>query len=160
MRPELVRKSLREGGRLAKRPPIVQQRGPSFPGLWGPPGTAKSRWIPAASRICPNRALARSEPLAAAVVGPAVAVVTVAVEAALAGAAVAVETAVHHPMAPAETAVHTGEHRKAGLLALIEGLVGRVGGIGDLLHRGGGGRHGVGALAQASHGIGRRGVGR
>src|SRR5215470_19185191 len=97
MRPELVRKSLREGGRLAKRPPIVQQSGPSFPGLCGAPGTAKSRWIPAASRRYLEVGRKRSEPLAAASVRPAVAVVTVTVETAEGRAAVAV----HHAVAPA-----------------------------------------------------------
>src|SRR3954453_21960416 len=127
MRPELARKSLREGGRLAKRPPIVQQRGPSFPGLYEACRTAKSRWIPAASRICPDEARAPSEPLAAALVRPAIAVVTVVVEATGAGAAVALRTAIHHAVhhaaVPAAIPVHPGQHGKPPLLALVEGLV-------------------------------------
>ena len=39
------------------------------------------------------------------------------------------------------------------LLAVVEGLVERIGGIGDLLHRRRRGRHVVGALAQARHRI-------
>src|SRR5215470_10034749 len=103
MRPERVRKSLREGGRLAKRPPIVQQRGASFPALCGAAGTAKSRWIPAASRIFSDRARRGSEPLAASFIRAAVAVVTVAVETVESRPAIAV----HHAVAPAaKAAVH------------------------------------------------------
>src|SRR5689334_15618556 len=104
MRPERVRKSLREGGRLAKRPPIVQQRDASFPGLCAASGTAKSRRIPAASRICPDQARWRSEPLAAAPVRSAVTIVAVAVETERRAAVV-----VHHAVTPAaKAAVHAG----------------------------------------------------
>ncbi len=37
------------------------------------------------------------------------------------------------PAAATKTAFHVGEDRKAALLAVVEGLVERVGGIGDLL---------------------------
>src|SRR5262249_2169614 len=133
MRPERVRKSLREGGRLAKRPPIVQQRGQSFPGLCGVSGIAKTRRIPRAPRIYPDPARGPPEPLAVAPVRSAVAVETVEGRPAV---------AVHHAVAPAaKAAVHAGQDAKPALLPLIEGLVERVRRIGDLLHLGCRGRH-------------------
>jgi hypothetical protein len=43
-----ARESFGKAGRLAKRPPDVQQSGPIFPRLQPPSMTAKSRRIPAA----------------------------------------------------------------------------------------------------------------
>src|SRR5450756_3216775 len=57
------------------------------------------------------------------------------------------------PVFAAESAFHVGEHREAPLLALVEGLVERVGRISDLLQRRRRGRHVVGAFAQACHRI-------
>src|SRR6476661_3408266 len=73
-------------------------------------------------------------------------------------AAVAVETvmeAFHEAVVPravlaaAKRAVMPGQHGEASLLALVEGLVEGIGGIGDLLQGGGGRAHVLGALAQA-----------
>src|SRR5215475_2922227 len=101
MRPELVRKNPSGGGRLAKRPPIVQQLGPSFPGLWATCETAKSRWIPAASQHRRTFRPERSEPFADAPTRPIVLIKAVAVETAVARSVVAVKTALHHAMAEA-----------------------------------------------------------
>jgi hypothetical protein len=57
------------------------------------------------------------------------------------------------PPAAAEAAVHTGQNGEAALLALVEGLVERVGGIRDPLHRRRRGGHGLGAVAQPRHRI-------
>src|SRR5204863_846976 len=84
------------GGSFSKATPHCPAKGPKFSRPLRSCRTAKSRWIPAAWRICPEEAPAPSEPLAAALVRPAIAVVTVVVEAAGAGAAGAVRAVVHH----------------------------------------------------------------
>src|SRR5579859_4676046 len=78
---------------------------------------------------------ASSEPLGAAVI-----MVTVPV-------AVTLDPAVTPAALPTET-VRVGEDGKPALLALVQRLVERIGGVGDLLQRGRRGRHVVGALAQ------------
>src|SRR5215208_1321667 len=58
------------------------------------------------------------------------------------------------PASPAaEPAVHTGQHGKPALLAVIEGLVERVGGFRDLLHGRRRGGHRLGPVAQPRHRI-------
>src|SRR5437879_2537928 len=152
MRPELASgKAFARGRRLAKRPGDVQQTGVSFPGLWWGPAKAKSRWIPAASAHVPDRARdRRSEPLSAPAVRPAIAVEAVAVVAAVAAAVVAipVKSAAPPALAAAEAVLHVGQHGKPALLAVIERLVERVGGVRDLLHGGRRNCHVVGTLAQ------------
>src|SRR5215469_7561920 len=68
--------------------------------------------------------------------------------------------AIHAALDPApppalvlEPLVPAGQQGEAPLLAVIERLVERVGGIGDLLHRGCHRRHVVSAFAQARNGI-------
>src|SRR6185436_844985 len=110
-------KALARGRRLAKRPRDVQQTGASFPGLWRLPEMAKSRWISAASArywADPGSG-ARSEPLGAASIRPAIPVKPVPVVAAI---AVKVAIPAHSalvvpPASPAtEPAVHMGQHGK------------------------------------------------
>src|ERR1700694_3273412 len=55
--------------------------------------------------------------------------------------------------ASAELASHMGQDGKAAFLAVVEGLVERVGRVSDTLHRRRRGCHGVGAFAQARHRI-------
>ena len=89
--------------------------------------------------------------------GPAaVAVVTVAVEAAIPVAIVAIHAALETTVPPAfppPNRLHMGQDGKPALLAVIQGLVERIGGIRDLLHGRRRGRHVVGALAQPRHRI-------
>src|SRR5882672_10050847 len=107
------------------------------------------------------------EPLAAAPIRAAVAIVAIPVETTTPAAVVAVtvkaavrahtalpHTAVVAPaFAAAKTVLHVGQHGKPALLAVIQRLVERVGGIGDFLHRRSRGCHVVGALAQACYRI-------
>src|SRR5437016_11871892 len=55
------------------------------------------------------------------------------------------------PALTAETAVAVGEDRKSALLGVVERLVERIGGIRDLLHGLGAGRHDLGPLEQTRH---------
>src|SRR3979409_391957 len=90
-------------------------------------------------------AVRRSEPLGAT---PARSAVAIPVPAAI--------VAVHAAMAPialTEAISHVGENGKAALLAVVEGPVERVRRIGEFLHGCCGGRHVLGALAQAGHRI-------
>src|ERR1700738_2853274 len=57
------------------------------------------------------------------------------------------------PPAVAAEPPHVGQEGKAPFLAVVEGLVERVGGVRDLLQRGRRGRHIVGTFAQARHRI-------
>src|SRR6476660_1507101 len=149
--PGPVRKAFAEGRRLAKRPPDVQQSGPSFPGLCGRPASAKSRWIPAAFPVFQS-SVRRSEPLAATPARPAIAIVAITVEATVPAAITTVHAAVA-PAALAEAMSHVGENGEAALLAIVESLVEGIGRIGEFLHRRRGDRHVFGALAQAGHRI-------
>ena len=56
-------------------------------------------------------------------------------------------------MVPPALVAKMREHLEATLLAVVEGLVERVGGIRDTLQHGRRGRHPVGAFAQARHRI-------
>src|SRR6476646_2985257 len=57
------------------------------------------------------------------------------------------------PTSAAEAASHMGQDGEAALLAVVQGLVERVGRVRDPLHRRCGGRHVVGPFAQARHHI-------
>src|SRR3984957_17638192 len=85
-----------------------------------------------------------SEPLGAAPVAAIAVPAAIAVHATL-------KTMVAPPALAAEPASHMGQDGEPAFLAVVEGLVERVGRIGDLLQRGGRGRHIVGALAQPRH---------
>src|SRR5436190_739067 len=130
-------RSLTRGRRLGRRRRDVQQTGASFPGLWLTAGMAKSRWISAASadvRIG-LRSGVTSEPFRAPPVRAAVAVVAIAViEAVAVTTPVRAHFALEPVMAPAFPAPEPGQDGEPALLAVIERLVERIGGIGDLLH--------------------------
>src|ERR1700757_2595961 len=127
------------GASFSKAPPRCPAMQPQFSPCRRPP--AETKKPPDSGGLCaPLRAgLRGSEPFAAAV-------------AAL--VAVAVHVAFHPAVPPARTLtakapLMAGQDGETPLLALVEGLVEGIGGIGDLAHRGRGRRHAVGALAQA-----------
>src|SRR5258708_33886506 len=102
----------------------------------------KSRRIPAAFAAFRGQ---RSEPLGAGLVGPAVPIEAVAVVAAIPAVIVAVIPAIHHAMLesavpPAVTATKPmfpmGQGSQTPLLAVVQRLGERIGGIRDFLHRG------------------------
>src|ERR1041385_4180442 len=152
MRPEPVRKSLSGRRRLAKRPPGVQQRGCAFPLPMPCPTHAKkppecggffaSMTGPCRRELQP---LGAAAPFAAAIAFRT----TVAVKAAVAAVKTAAKSAMM-PAAAAEAAFHAGQDRKPALLAVVKGLVERIGSVGDLLQRGCRGAHRVGAGARAA----------
>src|SRR5258705_1832948 len=87
---------------------------------------------------------------------PAIPVITAIPIVATAPIAVIAVHSAHEAMgspAAAETAFRVRQDRKPALLGVIEGLVERVGRVGDALHRSRRGCHGVGAIAQARHRI-------
>src|SRR5258707_1791860 len=131
---------------------------PAFGGAAGRQEAAGFQRLPPPSGQLPGNA--RSEPLRAALVRPAIAVVAVAVIAAFPAAIVAIplktlKTALPPTALVAATkpAIHSGKHGKTALLAVIQRLVERIGRIRDLLHGSRRGRHVVGALAQTRHRI-------
>src|SRR4051812_30769622 len=118
------------------------------------PKKAKSRWIPAASPGLIAATLEGSEPALAVPVRAAVAVETVTVEVVHAALHHAVHATLHEVaaravFATAERSAVAGQHGEAPLLALVQGLVERIGGIGDLLQGRRRRPHVLGALAQA-----------
>src|SRR3569833_1886075 len=110
MRPELVvRNGPCEGGRLAKRLPLVQQGDASFPGHCVPVRNGKKPPDSSGFAYLSGGPARRSEPLATAPALPAVAGKPLAVEA----AAIRAVVAVHHAVAPAtETPLHAGKGGK------------------------------------------------
>src|SRR4051812_2972643 len=127
--------------------------GQVFPAFAGgrerPKAAGFQRLPPLSGLLRPN---AGSEPLRAALVGGAIAVVAVAVIAAVAAAVVAIPVEIAIPptlAAAAELAIHSREHRQTTLLAVIQRLVERVGRVSHLLHGSRRSRHVLGALAQA-----------
>src|SRR6185312_14016555 len=138
--PGTGRESLRNCGSFSKatsRCP-ASQRG--FPG-------GRARQPNRKSRRISGGFLPRSEPLGAASVAAILAAARVTIPVAVAAAALAVLPAT------AETALHMGQDPEPALLAVVESLVERIGGIGDLLQRHRRCRHVVGALAQPRHRI-------
>src|SRR4051812_32464437 len=102
------------------------------------PEPRKSRRNPAAFACSEISAVARLQPLGAAFAvpvasGAAIPIIT-AIPVAATVAVVALKTAMV-PAFTAEPAFHMGQDRKASLLAVVQGLVERIGGIGDLLQR-------------------------
>src|SRR5882757_5088078 len=114
-----------------------------FPAFGEVPGRQKAagfQRLPPLSGIAPGNA--RSEPLGAALVRGAIAVVTVAVVAAIpVPAAIAIvtipfktlHTALPPALAAATNPIHSGQHGKPALLAVIQRLVERIGRVRDLL---------------------------
>src|SRR6185312_12070561 len=90
----------------------------------------------------------RSEPLGAASVTAILAAARVTIP-----VAVAIHVVLAVSPAAAETVLHMGQDPEPALLAVVQGLVERIGGIGDLLQRRRRCRHVVGALAQSRHRI-------
>src|SRR3954454_21604048 len=159
MRPEPVRKYpwVRTASFSKAAPPCPAKAGGFSPA----PKPRKSRRNPAAFCLLGQAALKRLQPLGTA---PPLAVTVAArpaisVVAAIPIAATVTVVALKPTMTPAaaETAFHAGQDREASLLAVVERLVERIGGIGDLLQRRSRGPHGLGALTKARHRvIGRR----
>src|SRR3984885_1397855 len=154
MRPEPVRKYpwVRTASFSKANPPCPAKAGGFSPAEVPASSREKAAGIRRLSACLDQVALKRLQPLGAA---PSVSVaarsaipVITAIPIAATITVVTLKTALT-PTFAAETAFHVGEDREAALLAVVEGLVQRIGGVGDLLQGRGSGPHGLGALAQA-----------
>src|SRR5579859_1545280 len=145
MRPETGPESLRKRASFSKGALRCPARDEVFPLMSGCHKYRKSRANPAASPSFAVIAGAQAlESLRTAALAAVPLVVAIA-------AHHAVTEAAAPPALSAKAAGPVRQDGEAALLAVVQRLVKRIGGIGDLLHGGRRRRHIVGALAQAAH---------
>src|SRR5260370_10638934 len=140
MRPEPARKAFARARRLAKRPPDVQQTGGISPAI----GTAsKNEKAAEIQRLFLTVSIDR---VTAGALEPLAPAATIHARPAPVAIHAALEAAVP-PTSAAEAAPHMGQDGEAAFLAVVQGLVERVGRVCDPLHRRCGGCHVVSAFA-------------